>query len=642
MGTLVCRVWACLELHFCLRISPAFSFLVIGPRRVACRRVCSVFVSQSVKDEMKAEEASTQRLATKKTACQSTVEDHRSAIQRIGFSPDEYRGLENSKDELTSTVTRLSDHVDKLTAQLEGRLSFEYSDPVRGFDRSKVKGLVASLVQVSKKEHATALEVVAGSKLYQVVVDEVITGKALLARGKLKRRVTIIPLDKIRQRNISNAACDRAETIANSMETVAYPAVQLVGFDEEVRNAMEYVFGGTFVVDGATAANRICDETKTKTVTLDGDVYDPSGTISGGSNNNLGTTLSKLSDLATAQTDLEAKNAELKKVTDRLNLLRGKSNEFEKLNRKLELAVAELDGVEKHLSQTKFGMLSAKYEEMAAEIHTAETEHRAMLQRKDEQWALYNELKGKEQELTEQREFRLTQISDEVKAAKETSIRKAKLAREVRFTKLVDERYRWSTFCGREPIEENDSFVSDHHSHLFASFRTFLQAESRSQTLKLELEGLAAELSAAKQAVETATKSLDDAKTSEEGMEIRVQEANSRYSDAQTALEEAGQKMEEFSSEISGLKREKADLIKKVESLELEAKKILVAVARITKEKANAERVVATMLKKHAWISSEMDAFGVAGGDYDFSVMDHDELAGKLRNLKDEQEELVS
>lgn len=41
-------------------------------------------------------------------------------------------------------------------------------DPERGFDRSRVKGLVAKLINLKDPSTATAIEVVAGSKLYQV------------------------------------------------------------------------------------------------------------------------------------------------------------------------------------------------------------------------------------------------------------------------------------------------------------------------------------------------------------------------------------------------------------------------------------------------------------------------------------------
>ena len=55
--------------------------------------------------------------------------------------------------------------VETLSARLGSHLAFNYSDPVCGFDRSKVKGLVAKLIEVKQAAHAIALEVVAGGKL---------------------------------------------------------------------------------------------------------------------------------------------------------------------------------------------------------------------------------------------------------------------------------------------------------------------------------------------------------------------------------------------------------------------------------------------------------------------------------------------
>ena len=84
--------------------------------------------------------------------------------------------------------------------------------------------------------------------MYQVVVDEAVTGKALLDRGKLERRITIIPLDKIHGKKVTEAASSRASNIASSLKAMASPAIELVGFDEEVRVAMEYVAGATVPV----------------------------------------------------------------------------------------------------------------------------------------------------------------------------------------------------------------------------------------------------------------------------------------------------------------------------------------------------------------------------------------------------------
>lgn len=352
-------------------------------------------------------------------------------LNSLHFSESEFTRLEDEKEGLETTITELSERVDALSAQLQSRLSFRYSDPVRGFDRSKVKGLVAKLVNIQDPKHSTALEVVAGGKLFQVVVDEAITGKALLERGKLERRVTIIPLDKIQSRQIPESSCRKANEIASSMQATAQPAIELVGFDEEVRSAIEYVFGSTIIVDGMKAANHICDATKTRTVTLEGDVYDPSGTISGGSKNQLGTTLAKLSELADASKALEMKQLLLKTVINKYNASKCISLEFEKLSAKLELSEAELEASSKQLSQTNFGMLTEKRDSMRADLLAAENECECMAKEKDDKWRLYKDLQEKEVELTKEREDRLASIEKAVKDAKATYSELSKLAREV-------------------------------------------------------------------------------------------------------------------------------------------------------------------------------------------------------------------
>ena len=58
---------------------------------------------------------------------------------------------------------------------------------------------MATLINLPEKhfDKSTALEIAAGGRLYNVVVQNEQVGKDLLERGKLKKRVTIIPLNKI-------------------------------------------------------------------------------------------------------------------------------------------------------------------------------------------------------------------------------------------------------------------------------------------------------------------------------------------------------------------------------------------------------------------------------------------------------------
>lgn len=62
-----------------------------------------------------------------------------------------------------------------------------------------MKGTVAKLITLSEEHFnkCTALEITAGNRLYNVVVETEQVGKDLLQYAKLRKRITIIPLNKI-------------------------------------------------------------------------------------------------------------------------------------------------------------------------------------------------------------------------------------------------------------------------------------------------------------------------------------------------------------------------------------------------------------------------------------------------------------
>jgi structural maintenance of chromosome 2 len=61
------------------------------------------------------------------------------------------------------------------------QLDFQYTNPTPNFDRAKhVHGLVATLFNINDKKYAQALELTAGGKLFNVVVDTDETSKAII------------------------------------------------------------------------------------------------------------------------------------------------------------------------------------------------------------------------------------------------------------------------------------------------------------------------------------------------------------------------------------------------------------------------------------------------------------------------------
>jgi len=167
------------------------------------------------------------------------------------------------------------------------------------------------------------------------------------------------------------------------------------------------------------------------------------------------------------------------------------------------------------------------------------------------------------------------------------------------------------------------------------------EAESLSQTLRLELQSLKAEVAAAEQAVISAEKAVNETNDDEANMQMKVGEIKGLYDEAKEKLDQVESHMSKCSSELKALSVEKAKLVELAEAAELEAKKLSVAIAKFHKDRANAERVVSNLLKKHAWIESEKSAFGVAGGDYDFDATDPSEMKDHLESLQGEQGSLA-
>jgi structural maintenance of chromosome 2 len=60
--------------------------------------------------------------------------------------------------------------------------------------------------------------------------------------------------------------------------------LSLIEYDPAIHAAMQWVFGQTFICKDMETAKKITfhDRILKKSVTLDGDVFDPSGTLSGG------------------------------------------------------------------------------------------------------------------------------------------------------------------------------------------------------------------------------------------------------------------------------------------------------------------------------------------------------------------------
>lgn len=143
-------------------------------------------------------------------------------------------------------------------------------------DLPGVCGLVAQLGRVDPR-YQLALETSAGARLGHLVVEDDAIAAAGIELLKQRRagRATFLPLNKLQSGRIP----DRG-TIRHLSGCIDY-AINLVEFDRRYRDVFAYVFGSTVVFETLSAARRYLGDYRI--VTLDGELLETSGAMTGGS-----------------------------------------------------------------------------------------------------------------------------------------------------------------------------------------------------------------------------------------------------------------------------------------------------------------------------------------------------------------------
>ncbi|KAK6828020.1 condensin subunit protein [Apiospora arundinis] len=305
-------------------------------------------------------------------------------LAKLGFQPGQEEEMYKQESALQQSIRNLRQEADALKRKV-ANIDFNYTNPTPDFDRSKVKGLVAQLFTLDK-DHTragTALEICAGGRLYNVVVDNEVTGTQLLQGGKLRKRVTIIPLNKINSFKASAQTIATAQKIAPGKVDLA---LELVGYDEEVSAAMGYVFGNTLICEDAETAKRVTFDpnVRMRSITLDGDSYDPSGTLSGGSAPNSSgvlITLQKLNDLTR---QLSEAQASLGQLQGHIAKEKSKLDQARKIKQDLDLKSHEIKLAEEQISgNSSSSIIQERQAEASADVKRIEKDMKDFENNKD-------------------------------------------------------------------------------------------------------------------------------------------------------------------------------------------------------------------------------------------------------------------
>lgn len=202
---------------------------------------------------------------------------------------NEYVSLNNTKEDIKNKISALENS--KLQKEYKIKYLNDYiensSFPVsikRLLGNPKLIGIhntISKLINIDEK-YLLALDVSLGGAKDYLVVDNPNVAKTCINYLKENNlgRVTFFPLDVIKPRYIE----DNILNVVNDMDGFIDILANLVSYDSNYKNIIFNQLGNVLVVDNIDNANKISKKTnnKYKIVTLDGEIINVGGSITGG------------------------------------------------------------------------------------------------------------------------------------------------------------------------------------------------------------------------------------------------------------------------------------------------------------------------------------------------------------------------
>ena len=211
----------------------------------------------------------------------STVAPIQDLAENLAATEQELEIQQQTQKRLLQEQRDKQRQLDKLEAQTQAQQEAQGTHASKIILQSGLPGVCGLVAELGRVEpnFQLALEIAAGGRLGQIVVEDDSVGAAGIQLLNQRRagRATFLPLNKIRSPRISEAGNLR---YANGF--VDY-AVNLIDREPRFDDVFAYVFGNTAVFENIDLARNHLG--KVRIVTLEGELLETSGAMTGGSVN---------------------------------------------------------------------------------------------------------------------------------------------------------------------------------------------------------------------------------------------------------------------------------------------------------------------------------------------------------------------
>lgn len=231
-----------------------------------------------------------------------------------------------------------------------------------------IMGVVGNVIAV-KTQYQTAIEIALGTGIQNIVTKDESDAKTLISYLKEFNlgRATFLPISAVKPRSLSSR--DRAYLTKRGCLGVAS---ELIEFDKKFQPAIESLLGATVIVDTLDNAVEIAKESgySFKIVTLEGDVLNPQGSMSGGSKKNQDSSLlSKENEIKQLENNIGKNQIYLKSLEKDYEKY---SNKITELRTKIDNFTTKLQEVNGVVGSklSNFESLKEKFNNLSLDIRT--------------------------------------------------------------------------------------------------------------------------------------------------------------------------------------------------------------------------------------------------------------------------------
>ncbi|MCG1020620.1 chromosome segregation protein SMC [Sutcliffiella horikoshii] len=200
-----------------------------------------------------------------------------------------------------------------------------------------IKGAVAEIIQV-KQDVETAIEIALGSATQHIVVDNEQNARTSIQYLKKNGfgRATFLPMTVMKPRTLSDYQVNQI----SQHEAFVGIAATLVDYDPSFENIVYNLLGTIVIAKDLKGANALAGilQHRFRIVTLEGDVVNPGGSMTGGA------VKQKSNSLLSRGRELESISAKLEEMENKTALLEDQVKTLKKKIEEKEIQVMELKG----------------------------------------------------------------------------------------------------------------------------------------------------------------------------------------------------------------------------------------------------------------------------------------------------------